>query len=94
MGMAMPDVLEYKVYCYTVCWRDCYSRSYEWKHKDFANKKEAQEFARSHRKDSKSTKPYIVQTIVSRFHFKEGINFEPVRDRKIIYWSYEKKIRY
>ena len=92
--MAIPNVLDYKVYCYTVCWRDCYSRSYEWKHKDFANKKEAQEYARKMKDKKIKTKPYIVQTITSRFHFKEGINFEPVYNRKIIYWSYEKKIRY
>jgi hypothetical protein len=94
MGMSLPGVLNYKVFCYTVCWRDSYCRTYEWKHKDFSIKKEAQEYAKRMKDKRIKTKPYILQTIVSRCYFKNEANFEPVYNRKIIYWSYEKKIKY
>lgn len=94
MYLPSNPAIDYKVYCYTVCWRDCYSRIYNWNHKDFPTKKEAQQYARQMKDKKIKTKPYIIQTIKCRYHFKDNVEVEPVYNRKIIYWSYEKKIRY
>lgn len=66
-------------YCnrYVVCWQNSspYLCPWEWKHKSFARKKDAKEFAKRMRKTS-PRKPYIFKDIVLRSYFRSDIKVE------------------
>lgn len=70
---------EFEVYVYIVCWKESISFDWEWKHKDFANKKEAKLFAR--KKKNEKPYPYIIQRITSNIYFKKGISLEPIKPK-------------
>lgn len=70
---------EFAVYRYIVCWKEYISFDWEWKHKDFANKKEAKLFARKHKKQKPY--PYIIQRITSNIYFKKGIALEKIKPK-------------
>ena len=81
------------IFKYTVCWRDDYCREYEWKHKVFTTKIKAKQFAKEHKNKIKP-KPYILQTITDIGFIKSTTEVEYVKNRKIVYRNYQKKIRY
>lgn len=76
-----------KVYCYIVCWQESpYIFEFEWKHKHFASKKDAQNFARKKKNKAHKPYPYIIQDTVNREFFKKEVLCEVARndDRKVI----------
>ena len=91
------------VYKYTVCWRKPSDFPWEWKHKDFACKKDAKLFAKKQKKDillntsvKRQPKPYIIRTLTTNTYFKEGIKVEPVKSNIVSYDEalYGKIIKY
>lgn len=84
------DVYEYNVYWLVVVPFE------EWKHKPFANKKSAQEFAKK-KKNKLKPYPYITQRIVDRNTFRQDVNVEYCKkDSKTIIskYDYRKVIKY
>lgn len=85
----------YDVYEYDVYWFELVPFE-EWKHKPFANKKEAQLFAKRHKSKIKPY-PYITQTIVDRNTFRQDVDVEYCqKDFKTIIskYDYRKIIKY
>ena len=85
------DVYEYNVYWLVVVPFE------EWKHKPFANKKEAQMFAKKHKNKLLKPYPYITQTIVSRSTFRKDVEVEYCKkDFKtmMLKYDYRKVIKY
>jgi hypothetical protein len=70
---------EFEVYRYIVCWKEPMSYDWEWKHKDFANKKDAKAFARKHK--NKKPYPYIIQRITPNTYFKNDIVLERIKKK-------------
>lgn len=87
----------YDVYEYNVYWLE-FVPFEEWKHKPFANKKSAQEFAKKKKKKNKlKPYPYITQRIVDRNTFRQDVNVEYCKkDFKTIIskYDYRKVIKY
>lgn len=72
--------MEELVYEYLVCWQAGLFE-YEWKHKFFANKKEAQLFAKKHKNKKRKPYPYIIQLITTKSSFREDVKTEPAKAR-------------
>lgn len=70
-------------YCnrYIVCWQEKLSCPWEWKHKSFALKQDAKQFAKRMRKIS-PRKPYISKDVIRRTYFRPDINVEYVKENK------------
>ena len=60
------------IFIYTVCWRESAEDIWEWRHRNFLVRKEAEEFARGRGKECKSGRPspYIVQSVTRRDLFR------------------------
>lgn len=69
----------YEVYCYTVYWQHSLFEE-RWLHKPFANKKEAQKFAKKYKDKKRPPYPYIIRTIVARNYFKKDVEVEPIKE--------------
>ena len=69
-------------YCnrYTVCWQESSWFPWEWKHKTFALKRDAKQFAKRMRKIS-ARKPYISKDTVLRTYFRSDIKVEYVKEQ-------------
>lgn len=66
-----------KVYKYIVCWRDGnFPFVYDWKHKSFAQKKDAIKFAIHVKNKDIKPYPYIYRIITDESSFKKGIQLE------------------
>lgn len=78
---------------YCVCWKPVGTLPYDWKHKDFAQKKEAKQFAKK-MKEQKPF-PYIFKDVVCRSYFREDVEVEIVNAEPCD-WGYmsPKIIRY
>ena len=72
---------EEKVYNYTVYWQDTpYVFEERWKHKPFAKKKDAQQFARKYKDRKHKPYPYIIRIIVDRDYFRKDVEVEFTKD--------------
>lgn len=60
-------------YEYVVCWRNHNCNFWEWKHKGFAQKKEAQRFAHKMKKRGEKPYPYILRKITTTSVFRDDI---------------------
>lgn len=71
-------------YCnrYIVCWQDRLICPWEWKHKSFAIKRHAKQFAKKMAKTS-PRKPYIVKDVVHRSYFRPDINVEYAKEKDV-----------
>ena len=65
----------FEVYCYTVYWQHTIFEE-RWLHKPFANKKEAQKFAKKYKDRKHPPYPYIIRTIVERNYFRKDVEVE------------------
>ena len=90
-----PIIEEDDVYLYTVCWRESKSFDWEWKHKYFAKRADAKNFAKKQKE--KKPYPYITQRITSRTFFKADIEVEyvkPKHDNPFDRFMFKKLIKY
>lgn len=70
-------------YCnrYIVCWQERPLTPWDWKHKTFALKRDAKQFAKRMSKIS-PRKPYISKDIIYRSYFRPGIEVEYVKEQE------------
>lgn len=95
---ATTTEIDFDCFQYNVCWRSGELDINKWNIKFFADKKEAQEFARQQKlKNRTKPYPYIIQSIDSSLTFKKDVNLEPCNiDFKNGYdkFRYRKFIKY